>query len=63
MDEDWLRDLRAQSVKAGIAFFYKQKAGASKKDKSIPPALDGKVWTEIPYNIKLKKPVKKGQTE
>lgn len=47
MDENWVRSLRNQAKKAGIAFFYKQR----RKNFCVmetTPVLDGRRWTELP---------------
>jgi protein gp37 len=47
MDQDWVRSLRDQCQDTGTAFFYKQDSTA--RGKKIPtPALDGRVWTQMP---------------
>lgn len=46
MDEDWVRSLRDQCQKTGVAFFYKQNA---KNGRKIPtPELDGRTWVQYP---------------
>lgn len=45
-DLDWARSARDQCVAAGVPFFWKQDAVNGKKLST--PALDGKVWTEVP---------------
>jgi protein gp37 len=46
MDLDWARSLRDQCQAAGVPFFLKQAMIEGKMVKM--PALDGKVWDEIP---------------
>lgn len=43
---DWVRDLRDQSLAAGVRFFFKQWGGA--RPKSNGRELDGRVWDEMP---------------
>jgi len=45
-DEQWVRALRDQCLKLGVAFFYKQKLLQAKKIET--PELDGRKWTEFP---------------
>ena len=45
-DIEWVRSLRDQCVRAGVAFFWKQHA---KNGRKIPtPELDGQRWTQLP---------------
>lgn len=46
MDPEWVRDIRAQCQKAGVAFFFKQWGGVRKK--SAGRLLDGATWDEMP---------------
>jgi protein gp37 len=46
MDEDWVRAIRDRCIDAGTPFFYKQRIEAGRKVEL--PALDGKVWGELP---------------
>ena len=48
MDMDWARDLRDQSVEAGVAFFLKQLGGKRGKRSGDSAAIDGRTWTEMP---------------
>ncbi len=48
MDIDWVRDLRSQSVEAGVAFFVKQLGGARNKRGGGAATVDGKLWREMP---------------
>ena len=45
---DWLRQLRDQTVGAGVAFFLKQLGGVRKKRGGPEAVLDGKLWQQIP---------------
>jgi protein gp37 len=46
MDPGWVRDIRDQCVRAGVAFFFKQWGGL--RPKSGGRALDGREWNEFP---------------
>jgi protein gp37 len=46
MDEDWVRSLRDQCHRAGVAFFYKQRLESGKVIGL--PELDGRRWAEFP---------------
>jgi protein gp37 len=46
MDPGWVRDIRDQCVRAGVAFFFKQWGGL--RPKSGGRALDGREWSEFP---------------
>ncbi len=48
MDADWVRDLRDQSLKAGVAFFLKQLGGVRNKRGGSLAVLDGRQWLQIP---------------
>ena len=52
MDPDWARDLRDQSVDAGVAFFLKQLGGVRKKRGGAEAVIgDGeeiRLWREMP---------------
>lgn len=46
MEEEWVREIKNQCVKASVPFFYKQNA---LKGKKIPThELDGQKWTQMP---------------
>ena len=45
MDLEWARRLRDQSLRAGIAFFYKQGAGPRPE---MDRELDGETWEQFP---------------
>jgi protein gp37 len=46
MSAEWVRDIRAQCVRSGVAFFFKQWGGST--PKSGGRALDGRTWDEFP---------------
>ncbi|MCD5341723.1 phage Gp37/Gp68 family protein [Arthrobacter sp. AK04] len=46
MEEDWVRDLRDQSVAKDVAFFFKQWGGRTPKVNGR--VLDGRTWDEMP---------------
>jgi protein gp37 len=46
MRKDWVRDIRNQCVKAGVAFFFKQWGGL--RPKSGGRDLDGREWNDFP---------------
>lgn len=46
IEADWVRDIREQCLKAGVAFFFKQWGGANKKRTGR--TLDGRKWDEMP---------------
>lgn len=46
MDPSWVRDIRDQSVAAGVPFFFKQWGGRNKKVAGR--MLDGRTWDEMP---------------
>ncbi len=48
MNMDWARDLRDQSVKAGVAFFLKQLGGRRGKRSGDEAVIDGRAWREMP---------------
>lgn len=45
-DPDWVRDLRDQCLKSGVAFFHKQWGG--RNPKAGGRLLDGRTWDEMP---------------
>ena len=51
MDINWARDLRDQSVEAGVAFFLKQLGGRHGKRSGEDATLDGRQWREYPKPI------------
>lgn len=52
MNLDWARDLRDQSVYAGVAFFLKQLGGRRGKRSGDEAMLDGRHWREYPKQKK-----------
>lgn len=51
MEMEWARDLRDQSVAAGVAFFLKQLGGKRGKRSGNEAILDGRQWQEFPNSI------------
>ena len=48
MNMDWVRDLRDQSMDAGVAFFLKQLGGRRGKRSGEAAVIDGRMWTQMP---------------
>jgi protein gp37 len=46
MQPEWVRSIRDQCVRAGVAFHFKQWGGVNKKRAGR--VLDGRVWDELP---------------
>ncbi len=46
MAEEWVKDIRDQCVRSGVAFFFKQWGGTNKKKTGR--LLDGCTWDEMP---------------
>ena len=46
MDRAWVRDIRDQCVRSGVAFFFKQWGGAQKKRAGRE--LEGRTWDQMP---------------
>ena len=46
MSADWVRDIRGQCERAGVALFFKQWGGVRKKVSGR--VLDGRTWDEMP---------------
>jgi Bacteriophage protein gp37 len=46
MDAEWVREVRDQCVKSGIALFFKQWGGL--RPKTGGRDLDGREWSEFP---------------
>jgi len=46
MNAEWVRSIRDQCVRAGVAFHFKQWGGINKKRTGR--LLDGRVWSEWP---------------
>ena len=52
MDLDWVRDLRDQSTRAGVAFFLKQLGGVRHKRGGEEAVMDdGQLWREMPVTL------------
>lgn len=51
MQVDWVREVRDQCRKAGVAFFFKQWGGI--RPKSGGRSLDGREWSELPADSPL----------
>lgn len=51
MDEDWVREIRDQCIRAGVPLFYKQRVEGGKKVSM--PELDGRVWGDMPKGERL----------
>jgi protein gp37 len=49
---DWIRQIRDQCHRAGVAFFFKQWGGI--RPKSGGRSLDGREWSELPSDRRLK---------
>jgi protein gp37 len=49
MDIDWVKSLRSQCERSGVAFFFKQWGGVNKKKTGRE--LDGRTWDEMPLKI------------
>lgn len=49
MQASWVRDLRDQCVRAGVAFFFKQWGGVQKKRTGRE--LDGRTWDDMPRDL------------
>jgi len=49
MKKEWVVSIRDQCQVAGIPFFFKQWGGRHCKEKGR--MLDGKTWSEMPYNL------------
>jgi protein gp37 len=50
MHPDWVRDIRDQCVRSGVAFHFKQWGGANKKKSGR--TLDGRIWNQWPSAMK-----------
>ncbi len=51
MDLDWVRDLRDQSIAAGVSFFLKQLGGVRKKQGGDAAVIDGETWRQMPATL------------
>tara|TARA_B100002051_G_C16740765_1_gene644162 strand:- start:1235 stop:1891 length:657 start_codon:yes stop_codon:yes gene_type:complete len=47
MNPDWVRSIRDQCVRSGVAFHFKQWGGVNKKKAGR--ILDGRTWDELPF--------------
>ncbi len=48
MDLEWVRDLRDQSTRAGVAFFLKQLGGMRNKRGGNKAVIDDRKWLQMP---------------
>lgn len=48
MELDWVRDLRDQTIEAGVAFFLKQLGGIRNKRGGDAALIDGITWRQMP---------------
>ena len=51
MSDAWVKDIRDQCRKAGVAFFFKQWGGIQKK--RYGRELEGRTWDEMPELVTL----------
>ena len=51
MDPAWVRDIRGQCMRSGVAFFFKQWGGTSRK--AAGRVLDDRTWDEVPTRQNL----------
>jgi protein gp37 len=51
MDAAWVKDIRDQCLRAGVAFFFKQWGGVQKK--RYGRELEGRTWDEMPQLVTL----------
>jgi protein gp37 len=51
METEWVKDIRDQCLKTGVAFFFKQWGGVQKKKAGR--MLEGRTWDEMPELVKL----------
>ncbi len=51
MQLDWARQLRDQTIKANVAFFFKQLGGRRGKRSGNEAVLDGKLWQQVPVGV------------
>jgi protein gp37 len=54
MDPDWVRDIRAQCLRARVPFFFKQWGGSQKNRAGRE--LDGRTWDEMPTGVPIPRP-------
>ena len=48
MELEWVRNLRDQSIRAGVAFFLKQLGGVRKKRGGVRAVIDAERWLQMP---------------
>jgi protein gp37 len=48
MNPEWVRDVRDQCLKSGVAFFFKQWGGF--RPQSGGRELDGREWSQFPHS-------------
>lgn len=48
MDPNWVRSIRDQCDRAGVAFFFKQYGGPRNKRGGATARLDGRLWHQFP---------------
>jgi protein gp37 len=53
MELGWVRDIRKQCKKAGVAFFLKQLGGRRDKRGGEEAVLDGRQWHEFPHQASM----------
>jgi protein gp37 len=53
MELSWVRDIRKQCKKAGVAFFLKQLGGRRDKRGGEEAVLDGRQWHEFPHQASM----------
>jgi protein gp37 len=51
MAEEWATEIRDQCLKAGVAFYFKQRGGVFKKRNGRD--LEGRTWNQMPTNAEL----------
>jgi protein gp37 len=51
MDASWVKDIRDQCLRAGVAFFFKQWGGVQKKRHGRE--LEGRTWDEMPELVTI----------
>lgn len=51
MEAEWVRSVRDQCQRQGVAFFFKQWGGRNKK--AAGRKLDGRTWDEMPRRVPL----------
>ena len=51
MSPSWVTSVRDQCQKANVPFFFKQWGGINKKKAGRK--LEGRIWNEMPLNMKL----------